>query len=389
MFINCALFCGLIIATGIQLLFAAVSQHKQTIDNLQGLTKLNAQAIRSITKTLQSFENALKEDVSLEKILGDSAMLSLPRNHMETKDVKSKKHSPQKDAEQSTLNTLGLRKNLFFLALKGLPILLSLLAIIITISLVIIDVFLDLGDTANKIFFINKLDSRIALIRHNLFEIAASNGTALVKGQNITEALQYELGDAPNLKNDLISTFSDIDNSLIQKLVFDDACHFFEQQEMCKMLGNNLEGVSLVNLVSNLAALFSQYFSMYEEMDKTEENLKNFQIQAFQKVISPIFNVMQPLDFEISGQLDESFEDDISKANALNIAAIIVIALSLIIGCLLAKSFIVDGLTKEENEFRQMLLVFPANVVLSNFMIKSYLRRTVKNSSSDLFRNEI
>lgn len=140
----------------------------------------------------------------------------------------------------------------------------------------------------------------------------------------------------------------------------------------------------MVNLINNVEVLFQDFYLQYMTSNKTIEFLKSLQVSNYQKIVSPLYYVVQPLNAMLSNALNEDFMSNLFKSKSRNKVLLIGLSLSFAIAYCVLKFVIRNLLSRKENEFRRMLLLFPANVVLSNFMLKYSLIQTSKSSSFDL-----
>jgi len=140
----------------------------------------------------------------------------------------------------------------------------------------------------------------------------------------------------------------------------------------------------VVNLINNVEVLFQDFYLQYMTSNKTIEFLKSLQVSNYQKIVSPLYYVVQPLNAMLSNALNEDFMSNLFKSKSRNKVLLIGLSLSFAIAYCVLKFVIRNLLSRKENEFRRMLLLFPANVVLSNFMLKYSLIQTSKSSSFDL-----
>jgi len=400
LYTNYTIFCAIAFSVGFQLLFAAISQYNNTANNILTFTKLNHQAIYGIIETLQSFQDSLQGNIYLEKTLLENSLI-FPRNYMEnTHNHINKRTSARTKTQDSQHNKYGfnynsLTRELFSVIFRGLVNLSIMLALMTLYLLLIRGAFQDLSKTADQIYFIKSLDSKIALLRNGFFELAATNNTAFIRGMIVETAIEDELESISKMQNQLYTRFSDSDLDLVKDIVFSDACESLinpnqmSYYQSCKVLGNNLDKISLINLVNNIMALYQDFLNKYHQSDKSPASLKALQIQVYRQLSSPVYIVIQPLTLMISEALNEDFMSNVSACNSLNVVLLVLISLDLLGTFWFTKVFIINNLLQKENEFRRMLLFFPANVVLSNFMLKSYLTRTTKSFSVDLTRNEL
>ena len=126
-------------------------------------------------------------------------------------------------------------------------------------------------------------------------------------------------------------------------------------------------------------------YSKFMDSDRKPEDLLASQIEVFLQISSPVYLVLQRLNSIIVDIINKDFEDLVTSSQKLNVTLNVVILVFVVIQCFIIHFLVINKLKQKENQFKRILGMFPASVVLPNFMLKSYIIKTTKQAFT-LFR---
>ena len=377
---------GLIVANSF-----VFAQYKVDMKNMLALTKINKQTVEHTLTNLTHFKVFLQQNTNFEETLKEEQYMQLLKNNIES--YKNLKNQAVDNLQSPDLK--GFTKPYFWFAWIVFVVLLQ-----VTLSfLIYYSVFTKnlkaLGNKAYQLYFLDRTASKIIALRSGTFEMLLLNDTGHVFNEVTSVFVAKQIAELQDVEHELQSIFSSEDsenNDLVQNIMFDDACTYLEDQvtvyPSCKKLANYQNKASWINLISNIRQLYQNYLLKYLASDKSSATLLSLQKDFVRNIMSPTIAVSTAINTLLTNNVNEEFVklNDGSKAwnNRMPFMYLIVIIISIRMGLW----NVIWPLNDMEMKFRQLLLLFPANVVLSNFMLKSYLLR-VSRGALDSIRNEI
>jgi len=387
-----------VLSSGHLYFYVIYLQYKRGIRNLSAYTKLNKLAVKGILNNLIAFRSLIDQNKSLEKLLKDKTLPDFVANtHVDIENIRIDEKSA---AGKDLVNSKGLGKPYFWVFFRLLMVAVVMISLFSSYFWKLKSSFEKIGDKASKLDSVDKLNARIALTRNSLFEMTLTNNTAYVQNMIINEAILNGIQEMIVMQKELIANFQNyadgekdrfLEAKYIEEILFTDACGALTDSTIaynyCKGLINYQEKQGLVSMISSIERVFTESYNLYLNSNKSAEELKELEIYLFQNVVDPVYFVIQNLLFVISDEVNQSFKEAIENGKQTNNAIISVILMALIFAVLTAHFFVVKALRSRENNFKQMFILFPANVVLSNFMLKSYLKR-VTQGGFDIGRYE-
>jgi len=175
------------------------------------------------------------------------------------------------------------------------------------------------------------------------------------------------------------------DNNLIQNILYGDACGYLKDKEnLCKELANYQQKAGLVNLLSNLESSIQLIYSKFVNSDRALETLLDLQVEASNEISVPVSLVVQVVNNLIAEELNRDFERIISNSQSLNVALNAVMLVLIVAETLIIHFLIIRKLKWKETQFKRILWLFLASVVLPNFILKSDIMK-VSNSTFNSF----
>ena len=368
-------------------LYVLYLQAKSESNNLYALTRLKPDSMNSLKQDFLVFYNLAIE--------GDHSKTLNPFSCDEA-NKKTQKNLPvqAKQPHQQFPVSRGLWPTYYFYFLKvGLLILIPM--ILFLVNFVLFKKYLDqLSTKASQIHFIDEMSSRLGIVSGSFLEVISENDTTIIYNRQASVSLSYQI----SIISEMIGSVSDIlgsgasddDNDLIQSILYGDACSYLKDLSysfsLCKSLANYQEKASLINMLSNLESSMVQVFSKLNS-DRTLEALLNLQMEAYNEISLYVFLVIQLENSLIADVLNTDFEQTVSKSQILNITLNSVTLVLLFTESLVLHFLVINRLKQKETRFKQILGLFPANVVLPNFILKSYIMKTSNQTFNSFHDN--
>lgn len=227
------------------------------------------------------------------------------------------------------------------------------------------------------------MSPRLGVISASFLEVTSENDTTIFSNTQASVSLSNQI----SIMNEMIEKVSDTlgsgvsaENHMVQEILYGDACQCLKDSSssfsLCQSLANYQEKPSLRNLLSNLEFSMEQVYLKIMNSDRTLETLINLQVEAFNEVSIYWFLVIQELNSLVAEVINTDFEQIVSNSQTLNITLNTVILIIIVAESLIIHFLIINKLKQKETQFKQILGLFPANIVLPNFILKPYVMKT-------------
>jgi len=377
---------GLIVANSF-----VYAQYKVDLANMFAFTKINKQTVDHTLTNLNHFKQFIQQNTNFEETLKEEQYMQLLKNNIESyKNLKNQAI----DNNQSP-DSKGFSKPYFWFAWIVFVVLLQVTLSFLVYYLVFTKNLKTLGNKAYQLYYLERTASKIIALRSGTFEMVLLNDAGHIFNDVTSVFVAKKIAELQDTQHELQSLFSSKDsenNELVQNIMFDDACTYLDDQisvySSCKKLANYQNKASWINLISNIRQLYQNFLNKYLASDKTSATLLQLQKEFVRNIMSHTIAVSTTINDLLTDNINEEFIklNDETKTwnNRMPFIYLVVIIISIKMGFW----DVIWPLNDMEMKFRQLLLLFPANVVLSNFMLKSYLLK-VSRGAFDSIRNEI
>jgi len=235
------------------------------------------------------------------------------------------------------------------------------------------------------------MNSRLGVLSGSFLELISENNITL--NTQASESLAGQIVDIrsmiQSISDDLGFAFSE-DNYLIQDLLYGDSCAYLANYDvvknLCHQLANYQEKTGLVNLLSTFELSKDNIYTRFMNGDRKQDTLLNLQVEALNKINMSAFMVIQRENAMIAEALNQDFEEIVSHSQSLNITINAVILVLIVAECLIILFMIIGRLKQKEMQFKRILGLSPVNIILPNFIRKSYIMKT-SNQTFNSFRD--
>jgi len=350
-------------------------QYKGEKSNLVQITKLGHFDIGVILEQYKSFKSSLLENYQIpSNISGEILALTVKRGV-----------SKANKSYSSYYNSSNLQKRFLFYAIKATILPLAFVTALI-ISMVFTPSSIDyLNKKLNQLSFMDQIATRAAFLTTATIELPIGNGTSLIWGWPTAAVIYPMLGYLAGDREGLVSSFLSedlLESKEINQLLFGDACQLVGQAQKlhCDILSSNALNTSMARLLGAFETLLLERTNDYVNCDKSEAALKRNRLLNYELLFG-LKRVLAESSILASELLNEEFE---SKLETLNARKAIGLSLGLVsiwvIFCVLWL-WVLKPVRESDNNFKKVLQIFPAKMILSNFALKMFL---LKTSSIDI-----
>ena len=144
-----------------------------------------------------------------------------------------------------------------------------------------------MGEKAYQLYFLERVASRLNLLRTGYFEMVLMSNTMPLENNIASDVLSFQISKLQEIQHELQDIFSSINSGVVHDVLFSDACAYLEGQgyieTYCQMLGKYQNKASWINLISSMRDLFEVYLGKYEISEKTEMDLRDLAIDSVAK----------------------------------------------------------------------------------------------------------
>jgi len=363
-------------------------------NHLVSLTKLSKTGTKHLLEDFRVFQNIIEFNINFDQELNHLGLtfFSSEIHTQNTNNFPKNQQSKAKETrglQQPNSKGLWIIYYSFFLKLISLVL---LLVCLFSLNFSLSNKNLNsLASKAHQIQYIEILNSRIAVASGGFLQLISENGTTFINNMLSPEAMSAMVERVSETTPDIAETFpvSSEENPIVYEVLYEEACKYLEDNArfyaICQTLANYQEKSRLSNLYSNFALSANNLYSKFiNSNNRTSDTLNSLQIEAFSKITMPIFSVLQKLNTIVATALDDDFEKMTQDSKSQNIRFNSAVLVILVLECFIIHFFIIRKIREKDNQFKSLLQLFPADLVLQNFILKSYLNRALNEKFNSL-----
>jgi len=345
-------------------------QYKGEKNNLRQLTKLNHFSIELILEQYRSFKSSLLENDQIpSNISGEIYALTVKKGVR--KAVKS---------YSSSENTSNLQKRFLWNGVKAAGLPLVLLGTLI-VSMVFTPSSIDyLNKKLNQLSFMDQIATRAAFLTTITIELPAYNGTSLIWGFPTKGGIYPMIGYLAGDRKGLMTTFLSedlLENPELNQLLFGDSCELmYDSLKLyCDILISNNLNTSMARLLGSFETLMVERTNDYETSDKSVEALKENRLMNYELLFG-LKRVLAETSIVCSELLNEEFESKLETLNTRKASGLSFAMTSVWVVFAVLVIWALKPVRESDNNFKKVLQIFPAKMILSNFALKRFLLKT-------------
>ena len=351
-------------------------------NNLFALTKLKPQSIHSLKQDFLIFHDIVLEDDDRSQKVSSSDPFS--------KIISSSRQARHQQRQFPIYKKLW---PVYYMSFMKVGLLILILITLFLLNFVLFKRYLNsLSTKASEIYFIEELSSRLGVISGSFLEVTSENDTTILENIQASKSLSNQISQLSEIiqrVSDTLGVEALEESDLTQDILYGDACIYLKESPLlvtlCQALANYQKKPGLKNLLSNIESSIKLLYSKFVNSDRSSETLLSLQVEAFNGITTPVFLVLQVLNKLIAEELNSDFENIVSHSQTLNITLTAVILVLIVVESLIIHFLITSRLKQKETQFKQILGLFPASVVLPNFILKSYIMK-YSNQTFNSFR---
>jgi len=241
----------------------------------------------------------------------------------------------------------------------------------------------------SQLQYANYISNRATAFHMTSLELFYSNNTAKVEGRLPLDGMDFGIKAIQQIQTDAPNKFLEVDgtyNPIVYGILFksDPKCLRFSPTFVvhCTTLLSRGQPTNMMVVLAGLENLMKNKLQAYKQGNKTTmAELVNADASA----LTPLSNGIALAEeaHDIANVMDVSMTEKIEEMQKTKTTIIIVFSIALVVVSLMIWFYIFKVIKEVYNDFKNVLQVFPPNLVLSSYLLKKFLQRT---SSGPLFR---
>jgi NADH:ubiquinone oxidoreductase subunit 6 (subunit J) len=282
-------------------------------------------------------------------------------------------------------NSSNSIQNEFFLHGFKSTIIILLLATLLLIAVIFTPNSMKfLNQKITQINYLGRLSNRVSRTAIATMELPIENGTSIIEEMRTDVAIEVFIKELANMRKELLTHFldSDITNDPeFSQVVFGNACSILGPLEVlyCMVLELKNTNSSMTQLLASFETVVTQRTEDYQNSDKSAQALKKNRLLNYDLLLSSK-RVLADSAIFLSNMLDEDFEGKLESLDSQRQLGLCVSIIGLVIMTLMLWVLVLNPIKEIDNNFKKILQIFPAKLILSNFSLKLFL---LENPSID------
>ena len=352
-------------------------------NKMHALLKLNNSDVRSLMANLNKFKAVLENKKELGEVVG-----ILETSHQKDKgslqDNKKKRETTKKPIDTNFCRRyilFGCKLGLFVVFIAG-SVLLSSLNSKSFIS--------DLSTKQDQMHYVNWIRTRgnVAMIAcQNIFYL---DGLQTIENIPTLEALDSLISQISSVINQLPKILSEGDpkyQSEVDNILFVDGCK--ELAVPGPILCNTIRGygyqTSFIQLLSTFGEQISEMKQQYMSSIQSYEALRAIQLKHY--ILTGALNYVLTAQSTLLAQIiNDSYEETLINGNARRKNTVVLTSVFIALIATILWKVVFKRLQNSNNYFRRLLMVFPPQLIMSNFQLKM-IALEGSNGGFDFMRN--
>ncbi len=242
----------------------------------------------------------------------------------------------------------------------------------------------EVHEKVSQVYYSSWILSQTYLCYSSLAEIFSVDNSRMIRNQpaydQAVESMEQVQGVIHEISRGLFSNDGDSSyDPQVFKLLFENTCPKEGAETglsyFCGLPKNVGKTVNFLNIISNIEYNTNQILRDYHASNKSVAVLNKL-IGQINSEVGPSVTAEEILNLELTARLSFLFEERAESAVNQNRKIGIWSDIGIVLIAGLAWLLIFRRVKEVDNEFKNVLSVFPVNLVLSNFKLKSYLKET-------------
>lgn len=364
----------LLVITFILLVWVTRKKYLEEKKQLTALIKLDNQVVAALQEKITDFraniemEN-LKEPKSVLKSLKTRKKLVLAKKQ----EIKNRLQDP---------NAKKIFRKYFVYLGEAFAIFCIVIGFIIWISVSAISSNEVLRVEQEKLYFADNMIITINLALLASQELYATNNSAIILNINASSVLENTISGLNAIRNRAMKELSYEDgsyDSIVEDILFDNGCQLLNSTltgvSYCSVLDSKALKTNLITLLSNYEAAMKEKLETFENSRYDAASLKTERMRDFDLILS-LQKVLGDESSLIATRINNNFETifvDLGDVRNL-ISDIFYVAIA--VSAILCWILVFQKLINADNKFKIVLQAFPSSLIMSNFILKSFIIKT-------------
>ena len=363
-----------ILLAGVVCLLAVIIWKQYTVQkrHLLAFLKLSPMMVQKILENLRSFERKLVEQEKLQEHIAPQQLYRLERNTEFSNYHKG--HNSIRSGRIQRRYILYIFQVLFYIAL--------LIAIVIINYVCISHAIKEIYNKQRQLQYANYISSTVSVTYNAFTESFATNNTNYVKGQPPFEVFKQGITAVGEIQTNIYSEFELEDGDYdpdVKAILFEEVnCDRFVTAgyDHCislKSLGLPNKMVSLITLYKNM---LDEKLAKYNAVSKSSLGaMIGAAVERLSYILAP-YRVSASEGQMINDIISEKLTQSVDDLYDLGTSILVIFSLTLVAVSALIWFQILTKVREVNNDFKKVLAVLPPNIILSSFLLKSFLNKT-------------
>jgi len=367
-------------------------QYNKESENLLAVCRINPTKLETTMLSFEGFKDLLESDDDFQSSLTKKRSMYHHLQKAQTKQIRSKNESHKRESSKNPVLT-HLKRKYYLFGAKLAILAIGVILFIAINSVITWERVKTLQTRQSQIYFADRTQAQIVLAVVSQRELVATNNLGLVENQSPEEELQQQitrLGTIRKTAYNMMTTSVDkAQEAKIEDLLSGNGCQYiFEKMGFaCNMLDAASKKSGLIYLLTYLEDYLTDQLQKYQVSDKSEASRKALMEYNFY-MISLSYILGSNMSEELASTINENFEDLVDESDKARVWALVFAIFFVSIVCFMLWKLVLVKLKGGVNEFKNVLRVFPGNLILANFSLKTFLIMTSKGVL-DSIRNDI
>ena len=356
-------------------------QYNKENAHMLAFVKLHPASIQDVLKSLTAFKKSLVEEELFES---KSAAICFDDPAFLSQELQPPNYHKKQNIQTIKYHKIHVRYYGYILK--------AIFYIVILIMFVIWN-FVSAQQSTKIIYrrqselqFANYIGMRVAIPYMAFMELYVTNNTNFVEGRTPMDTLLLGLRDIRTIREKLAETFSEGDKSYdpqVKAILFDnDICSKLNgiSSIYCRFFESAKQPTSLVPMLALYESMMTAKVSLYQNSDKS--SIPNLIAQALVDSSNLLhgYGLIVAESQLLAQVINSNLAASISEASNQRRIILILFAICLSVVSMLIWSQVLSRLREVNNNFKKVLQVLPLNLILSSFLLKTFLKKKFSDS---------
>ena len=354
--------------------FIIQKQYIKEKKNLLALSQLSNKQIDYILKECLKF----KEDIEDQKSLIERAL--------NLKTGEDKRGGFERKRVNQAPSLKGIKRKYYVYLGKFLIVIALLTGLVVVSSSISKNVIDNFKDEQDQIKFIDRLKTISTLSMQTYSELISTNNVAMVENRSALKELQYLLTEIQTARSDIYGTLLTTevikDGPITETYLLGEACEILDSPYYylsCLILKTSGKKTGLVYLLSELEDILTGKVQDFEASDKSKASLVEIKMDDYD-LMSSIFTILVGGLDNLANLINDRLNVEIDRSHRVIIFILVFFcAFGVVVG-LLGWIFLLKEIKEGVGRFKNVLRLFPAEVIFSSFLLKTFLLKTSRNT---------